>query len=164
VGEFGSAGSGDDEFNGPRGMSTDGEHLYICDTGNVRIKKHTMAGTFVKEVGSPGAGNLQFGGSSPCACACDGIYLFVCDYGNLRVQKLLASDLSYVSEVAAVTGSPASITIDEDCYYIANNEFYGNIEKRDKVTDALIDIYNPSSIVGNQVSTLWGAFISKKAA
>ena len=49
VGSFGSTGAGDDNFNEPEGISTDGVCLYICDRDNDRLKVHLLDGTYVGE-------------------------------------------------------------------------------------------------------------------
>ena len=49
VSSFGSTGAGDDNFDQPYGIATDGIHLYICDRDNSRIKRHLLAGTYVDE-------------------------------------------------------------------------------------------------------------------
>lgn len=170
IGEFGSAGNGDDEFSGPRGMTTDGEHLYIGDYNNNRIKKHTLAGAFVGEIGSFGTGNMQFNG--PVALATEGVYIIVCDYGNKRLQRFLASDLSFVSSVpcqtrGGVKGSPMSITVNGTHYYVGINNVApvnGYIEKYVIATDAFVAYYDATNPVGGPMDTCWGMFILKEAA
>ena len=49
VSSFGSTGAGDDNFNEPEGISTDGVCLYICDRDNDRLKVHLLDGTYVGE-------------------------------------------------------------------------------------------------------------------
>ena len=58
---YGSHGSGDAQFDTPRGITRDGQNLYIADSGNSRIKKHRLSDwTFVKAFGSLGSGTIQF--------------------------------------------------------------------------------------------------------
>jgi len=47
VSSFGSTGSGDNQFDNPVGISTDGTNLYICDWDNERITKYLLDGTYV---------------------------------------------------------------------------------------------------------------------
>jgi hypothetical protein len=164
---FGSVGSGDDQFNGPRGMTTDGTHLYIADYNNNRIKKHLLDGTYVAKTGSTGTGNGQFKG--PTAIATDGTNLYVGDYANGRVQIFLCSDLSYVGQVAMQTrggkvGAPMAITLDSDYFYVTSNNsvpYNGYIEKYDIATNTFQAFYDATGGVGGPLDTAWGAIILK---
>lgn len=168
ISSFGSYGTGVGEFNGPRSIATDGAFLYICDYWNSRITKHLLSGTPVGAVGSFGTGNGQFNG--PTGIATDGTYFFVCDFGNQRIQKFLCSDLSFVSSVPVQTrggtkGSPESITLNGVNYYVGSTNiapYWGYIEKYIIATDAFVDFYDPSSIVGIDVQHVWGSFILKE--
>src|SRR5437870_8169714 len=61
VTKWGSFGSGDGQFNQPRGVAVDGSgNVFVDDTGNNRIQKFTNTGTFVTKWGSFGGGNGQF--------------------------------------------------------------------------------------------------------
>lgn len=63
----GSSGSGDDEFDTPKGItqSTSNYHLWIVDSGNNRIKCHNYStGAFISEFGSSGSGNDNFSGAT----------------------------------------------------------------------------------------------------
>lgn len=164
---FGSVGSGDDQFNNPRGMTTDGTYLYIADYNNNRIKKHLLDGTYVAKTGSTGTGNGEFKG--PTAIATDGTSLYVCDYANGRVQIFLCSDLSYVGQVAMQTrggkvGAPMAITLDSDYFYVTSNNsnpYNGYIEKYDIATNTFQAFYDATIGVGGPLDTAWGAIILK---
>ncbi len=168
IGEFGSYGNDSDEFNGPRGMTTDGEYLYIGDYNNNRVKKHTLSGAFVGEVGSLGSGDEQFDG--PVALATEGVNLVVCDYSNHRIQRFLAADLSFVSSVpcqarGGTQGYPMSITVNGTHYYVGCNHpvpYNGYIEKYVIATDAFVAFYDATLPVGGLPDTIWGSFILKE--
>ena len=120
---FGSQGTGDGQFDQPRGICTAGTHLYICDTVNHRIKKHLCSDmSYVSQFGTNGSGDNQF--SSPRHITTDGVYLYICDTANHRIKKHLCSDLSYVSQIGSSgTGddqfsSPVGITTDSAFIYI----------------------------------------------
>ena len=51
---IGKEGKGKDEFDDPRGIAFDEETqvIYVCDTGNSRIKIVSMAGKFISELGN----------------------------------------------------------------------------------------------------------------
>ena len=169
---FGSNGTGNNNFNNVRSMTTDGNYLYICDTGNYRVKKHTLSGTYSAQVGSSGTGNGQFGGSSPCGIATNGTYLYVCDYGNKRVQIFLCSTLAYVSQIAmpdrtgSGAGSPSSVTLNGTYWYVGVNDsppYNGYFIKYDIATNSLQAYYDCSVGAGGPMDTCWGAIILKNA-
>jgi len=61
--KFGSRGSGNGQFQYPRGLalSNCGKYLFVCDYYNHRIQVfNAMVGTFVKSYGSNGSDNGQF--------------------------------------------------------------------------------------------------------
>jgi sugar lactone lactonase YvrE len=119
-------GSGNDQFDGPSGITTDGTYLYVCDTGNNRIKKHLCSDlSYVSQIGTFGSGNDQF--FYPLGITTDGTYLYVCDTDNSRIKKHLCSDLSYVSQIGT-DGShndqfvdPFGITTDGTYLYISDS-------------------------------------------
>lgn len=162
--QFGTGiGSGNTEFNQPRGMATDGVHLYICDNGNNRIKKHTLVGGYVAQVGHTGTGDGEFNGMS--ACSVDGEHLFVTDFGNKRVQKFNCSDLSFVSSIptqvrGGTAGNPTTITINGTYFYVG----CGYIEKYLKSTDAFIAFFDQTIGGVPAPGTMWGSCILKEPA
>src|SRR5438552_8179000 len=61
VTKWGSAGSGNGQFNAPWGVAVDAAgNVYVADTGNNRIQKFTGTGGFLTAWGSAGSGNGQF--------------------------------------------------------------------------------------------------------
>ena len=46
TGSFGGSGSGNGQFNGPRGVAVTGATVYVADTGNNRIEYFDTSGTF----------------------------------------------------------------------------------------------------------------------
>jgi len=95
--EIGTQGSGDNQFNSPWNVCSDGTHVYITDRANSRIKKHLLSDlSYVAKIGTLGSGNDNF--NTPTGICTDGTYLYVADRVNDRIVKRLCSDLSYVSE------------------------------------------------------------------
>ncbi len=88
---FGSAGSGNGEFNSPYGIAVaaDGS-IYVADSANHRVQKFTSAGVYDSQFGSSGTGNGQFNTPLGIAIAGDGS-IFVTDIGNNRVQKFTSA-------------------------------------------------------------------------
>ncbi len=73
-------------FNGPRGISGDGNRIYVVDTGNHKVDVFDEEGNFIKDWGSFGKTNSQF--QEPEGCVADpGGFLYVVDSDNLRIQK-----------------------------------------------------------------------------
>lgn len=88
----GWGGSGNDpgEFDGPSGidygMSSGGAgYLYVADTGNHRIQKFRLDGSFVREWGSYGGSEGEF--IQPADVAFGNGFIYVADMGNNRIQK-----------------------------------------------------------------------------
>jgi sugar lactone lactonase YvrE len=88
---IGSLGSGNDQFNHPKGIAVDGLYVYVADTGNHRIVRRLKSDlSYFDKIGSQGNGNEQF--ESPCGI-CLGYplgypgNLYVADTGNHRIVK-----------------------------------------------------------------------------
>jgi len=89
---FGSGGSSNGQFDGPKDVAVDSgdERLYVADEKNHRIQKFTLGGVHVATFGgtAAGSGNGQF--DRPYGVATEGGYVYVADHDNNRVQKLTA--------------------------------------------------------------------------
>ena len=164
-------GSADAEFSGPRGISTDGTNLYICDTNNYRIKKTGMTGIYVSKVGAAGTGDGQFGSTSPVDCEVDGSLLYVCDYTNKRVQIFNKSDLSFVAAVTmpawdGVDAYPSSIAVNDTYFYVNCNGTVphdGFMYKFDIATRTYQATYD-TKVISSSEDTAWSAEIAKFAS
>jgi len=165
---WGSVGTGDDQFNNPASLTTDGTYLFICDEGNDRIKKHTLSGDYVAQVGSAGSGNGEF--SSPFGIATDGITIYVTDYYNNRVQEFACSDLAYLTHIDMPNrtgdgpGYPSAITLNGTHWYVAVADDLpcnGYIIKYDIATDSLQAYYDGSIPGYSSIGVSWGMIILK---
>jgi DNA-binding beta-propeller fold protein YncE len=93
----GTPGTGNGEFNKPRGVAIDhAGDLYVADKGNNRIQEFGPDGSFIRRWGAnggdgtPGTGNGEF--ELPYNIALDGAgHLFVTDVANNRVQEFTAT-------------------------------------------------------------------------
>ena len=85
--QWGSAGSGNSEFDSPTGVAVDGNgNVYVAEYYNNRIQKFDAGGAYVGQWGGPGSGNDQF--VYPYGVAVDGAgNVYVADSGNDRIQK-----------------------------------------------------------------------------
>ena len=93
VGEFGAAGSGEGQFEGPEALTVDGSgDVWVTDPVNDRVDGFTQAGKFIGRFGKPGsgAGELNFGYWDGIASDGKGD-LFVVDTHNNRVEKWTVS-------------------------------------------------------------------------
>jgi sugar lactone lactonase YvrE len=86
--EWGSKGTGNGQFIGPRGIVIDSENnIYVADKQNFRIQKFSSDGKFITKWDSPGDGFRKFGFISGLAVdSSDNIY--VVDRSIDRIQKL----------------------------------------------------------------------------
>ena len=89
--QFGSSGSGNDQFSNPRGLAFDSsENLYVADMSNNRIQKFDSSNTFVLKWGSSGSATSSFTNPSDVAVDSSG-NVYVADPGNKRIQKFDSS-------------------------------------------------------------------------
>ncbi len=96
--QFGSAGSGNGQFQNPIGVAVDsGGDVYVVDTSNNRVQKFDSSGNYLSQFGTSGAGNGQF--SFPYGVAVDQSSgaVYVADTSNHRVQKFDSSG-NYLSQ------------------------------------------------------------------
>jgi len=89
--KWGSPGSGDSQFDAPRGVTVDGSgYVYVADSNNSRIQKFTGSGVFVAKWGSDGTGNGQF--KRPYGMTVDNAgFIYVVEAGNFRIQKFTST-------------------------------------------------------------------------
>lgn len=103
--------SDDFGLSSPKGIVSDSEGIYICDSGNDRIVKIDFEGNALFEFGSLGSldGELQ----TPVSIALDNDYLYVNDSGNKRIQ-IFTKKGDFVEQI--------KIKQFNDCYLILDVE------------------------------------------
>src|SRR5689334_8481940 len=83
---WGTAGSGNGQFNGPFGITVAGGIVYVVDTGNQRVQYFNTSGGYLGQWGGAGSGNGTF--SQPLCVAVDPSgNVYVTDYNLNLVQK-----------------------------------------------------------------------------
>jgi DNA-binding beta-propeller fold protein YncE len=80
---FGALGSGPGQLSGPQGVAVSGSALFVADTGNNRIQKLSLTGSFVTQ------SSVALNGPQGVALAADGT-VWVADTGNNRLVHLSA--------------------------------------------------------------------------
>jgi uncharacterized protein (TIGR03663 family) len=87
---FGESGSGNGQFNEPRGLATDSRgNLHVADTKNGRIQVFDPNGQFIRAIGTPGSGDGQL--KEPCGVAVDADgTVVVADTWNHRIARFKA--------------------------------------------------------------------------
>ncbi|RJQ46348.1 MAG: CSLREA domain-containing protein [Nitrospiraceae bacterium] len=89
IGAWGSAGSGNGQFNGPQGIAVDSSgNVYVSQIFDYRIQKFKSDSTYITQWGSQGSGNGQFNGPQGVAVDSSG-NVYVVDNGPFvsRIQK-----------------------------------------------------------------------------
>ncbi len=83
---WGSFGSGDGQFNEPKGIAVAPDYaVYVADSRNHRVQYFTPMGSFLGKWGSYGTGPGEFSYPVGIAVAPNG-YVYVTEEGNYRVQ------------------------------------------------------------------------------
>lgn len=145
AGSIGLSGSSDGtgakaQFNMPLGVTTDGNNLYVSDTGNNTIRKVFIAtGAVTTLAGSAGMSGLTDGTGSaarfngPFGITTDGSNLYVADSSNCTIRKVVIETGAVTSlagsSVCGFTdgigttarfGAPSGITTDGTNLYVAD--------------------------------------------
>ncbi len=81
---FGSSGSADSQFHGPKGVCIDEiGNIYIVDSGNHRVQKFDKDGNFILKFGEPGEYEAHL--NNPSNVFSGNNTIFVSDTGNKRI-------------------------------------------------------------------------------
>lgn len=94
------------QFSRPEGVTTDGDNLYVTDTGNYTVRKIVIATGQVKTLAGTARGADGVGAAAsfydPWAAATDGTNLYVTDFYNHTVRKIVIA----TGEVTTLAGAP----------------------------------------------------------
>ena len=117
VSAFGSQGSGNAQFNQPRGIAVaPSGDVYVADSLNNRVQRFRADGTFVSQWGGAGTANGQFQSPYGVAIGPSGD-VFVVDRNNHRVERFTPAGV-FVSKFGTVGSGngqlshPSAIAID----------------------------------------------------
>lgn len=105
VHRWGSTGSGDGQFNDPRGIAVScgaGRLVYVADSRNHRIQVFGVDGRFVRSFGFLGSGPAQL--NYPFGICLDDELLYVTEFCNHRMSVLSAADGSFVRHIGLGEG------------------------------------------------------------
>jgi hypothetical protein len=118
VSEFGTFGTGDKQFDAPRGIVTDGNFLYIADTGNHRIQKIRCIGeAYISQVGSMGDGDDNF--TNPWGLCVGNIMDLVVAHASVLE---LAETLVEPTETVAFLVWSDHLNAGEECLLVARSD------------------------------------------
>jgi sugar lactone lactonase YvrE len=96
--KWGTAGSGDGEFNMPSGVDVDTEGtVYVTDWRNDRVQKFTAEGRFLMQFGTSGAGDGELNRPTGIAVDQAGV-IYVADWRNNRLQ-VFDADGSFITKL-----------------------------------------------------------------
>ena len=141
--KFGSAGSGDGEFNLPQGISADASYIYVVDRSNHRIQvfdKTTYA--FVDKFGSQGSLDGEF--INPQGIHVNNTYIYVADLGNDRIQVFNKSTYAFVDKFGSAGTGDGEFDLPSDVFTDANYIYVGDMSNNrvqvfNKSTYAFVD-------------------------
>lgn len=130
IGEWGSRGSANGQFEFPRGITKANGYIYICDRNNNRIQVFTTDGQFVRKFGTSGSGNGQL--SAPLDIVPAGGTLYVADYNNHRVQQF-TYDGQWINSFGnePLMYGPCGLAVDSAgyIYVLDDHSFYSRVNK-----------------------------------
>lgn len=95
-------------FNSPEGITTDGEYLYVADTGNHAIRRVDIYGNVITIAGRRGQSGSRDGSGkdalfrAPGAITTDGEYLYVTDTDNHTIRRVDKT----TGDTVTIAGSP----------------------------------------------------------
>jgi DNA-binding beta-propeller fold protein YncE len=124
--QWGSAGSGTSQFDGPFGIVADlAGNIFVTDEHNNRVQKFDQFGNFLLAFGTAGSGNGQFNFPAGIAITPDGATLYIADFGNSRIEKFDTSG-NYLGQFGGPGSGngqfsgPLAVATDGNFVYVAD--------------------------------------------
>lgn len=118
--QFGTLGSGHEQFNDPTSVAVDGHgNIWVSDLSNSRIEELSSSGKYIAAYGTHGSGEDQFSGPRGIAINQSTGNVYVSDGWNNRVEELSSSGAYVRAWGSEGTGNgqfktPHGITIDSN--------------------------------------------------
>ena len=150
----GAAGAATGEFNQPYdvAVSTDGQNIYVSDTGNNRVQKFTSAGVFVSAMGQLGDQIGDFNAPKGISFSSDG-NIYVADSGNNRIGVISGDS---VGDAFGQQGTgplqfqnPVNVSDDPSGIYVAdlgNNRIVA-VDRPDRVTGQYTSRWTSTGVI-----------------
>ncbi len=148
VSKFGSYGSGNGQFEGPRSIAFDSNgNIYVADRLNHRIQKFDSSGNFVTKWGSFGSGTTQF--KYPRGIAVDSLNnVYVADSDNHKIKKFDSSG-NYITSWGNYGSGNGKISYPQDLVIDSLNNVYVSDYDNSRITKF--------SSTGSYI-TKWGSY------
>ena len=111
--KFGSHGSGDGQFNNPRGLCFNSKcSLYVMDSSNYRVQVFGENNLFLFKFGSKGHNPGQF--QNPCCIATDGSdHVYVTDHSNVGGICVFSEDGHFIKKINCYIPWAIGIALDD---------------------------------------------------
>jgi sugar lactone lactonase YvrE len=133
--KWGSPGTGDGQFNGPRAVAVDASgNVYVADQGNNRIQKFDGNGNFLTKWGSAGIGDGQFYEAAGVAVDASGDVFVVDTFGSVQKFDGTGTFLTKWGSVGVDNGqfaSPFGVALDVAGNVYVADTFNDRIQKFD---------------------------------
>jgi DNA-binding beta-propeller fold protein YncE len=124
VRQWGTCGSGDGQFSGPRGIAVhpgSGE-VYVADLGNGRIQRFSATGTYLSQWGRPPASPGDVGGLNPQDVAVEASGNVLVANNNPPIDRIVRfSPTGAIIEQFPVAGSPVGLGTRPDGGFLVAN-------------------------------------------
>ncbi len=138
---FGSAGTGDGEFDFPTGISCDSANsrLYVSDHSNSRVQVFDLSGAFIRTFGNFGGGQGEY--NRPQGIALDDesrIYVTDAFQGRLQVVDNQGAHISFLGEFGR---EPGQMVLPLDAVLDDNNRLLVSSYKTGRIVVFGIDEY-----------------------
>lgn len=120
----GSYGAGTGQYNIPRGISTDGDFIYVSDSGNSRVQKLDLSMQYIETIGGPG----QLLSPNQIVTHSSGVYI-VTSTSNHQLQvfdpaapSIAIQTVGNLRSAPGVFSSPSGLDVDfeNEELYVAN--------------------------------------------
>jgi hypothetical protein len=159
--KWGSAGSGDGQFNDPHGLAVGSSgSVYVVDTLNHRIQKFTSSGTYLSQWGNNGQGDGQFNAPYGIAIGSSEA-VYVADTYNHRIQAFTSSGIFITKWGSVGSGdgqflNPTAIAIDVESGFVFVADTFNNRVQKFTVNGTFITKWGSEGVADGQFQLPYG--------